>query len=263
MKGNKLYGPVMRFPQHLFTALVTPRCIALVVAIESLSSDGQVISSVNFGEMKMQAADSTSARYYPVLLQRLRSFDTTLTKYDYEAIYYGSVFQQNYQPYSESVEKSAFLVGFREIDQYETDQDRASLIELANRILEQNPIDLEVLIGISILHHHFGITEVTRKYASVYYNFLDIIYQSGDGLCDETAFVVTSVHDEYRIVADLGLHVTGQELIGDCDVLYFSAKGQKGKRIKQMFFNVRMPLASLSPTFERSNLPEPDPWPDE
>jgi hypothetical protein len=223
----------------------------------------QIVSSINFGEIRQQVSDSSSARFYPHLLERLLSFDTTLTKKDYQALYYGSVFQPDYQPYWENPEKAGFLVDYRDIDQLEQDKDKFDLVVRALKILQQNPIDLEILIGISIIYYHLGNTSMTRKYAGIYYHFLDVIYESGDGLSDETAFVVTSVHDEYRIVADLGLHVMGQELIGDCDLLSFSRSGQKGRKIKQLYFNVRMPLASLSPSYDKSNLPDPDPLPDE
>src|SRR5690606_10271926 len=94
-------------------------------------------------------------------------------------------------------------------------------------------------------------------YAHHYYGFLQTILSSGDGQTASTAFVVISVDDEYRVVGNLGLKVTEQELINDCDLLTFSKKNQPRKnRIKQLYFNVRMPLLHYSSSYKNADLPE-------
>lgn len=220
-----------------------------------LIGSAQIISKVNFDEIKETVTDSTSKFYYANLKQRLVAKDTTFTHQEYHLLYYGAVFQDKYYPYGSSNYKKDFLDSF-------TAQDYKKAIELGETALRENPVDLEVLLKMSI--SCLKIDDQTRKryYAKQYYSFLDVIYYSGSGKGLESAFVVISVDHEYYIAGDLGLRVIQQQLITDCDLLTFSKKDQKKikgkKKIKQLFFNVRMPLMSLSKTFKDADLPDPD-----
>ena len=67
-------------------------------------------------------------------------------------------------------------------------------------------------------------------------------------------------YHEYMILNDLGLNPIKQVLIDDCDLLFFKRRQQakiKGKKkIKQLYFNVRMPLMTLSKSYQDADLPD-------
>lgn len=218
-------------------------------------SQAQIISKVDFDEIKKVAADSTSQFYYPALVQRLAGNDTTFTHQEYHHLYYGAVFEELYYPYGSSNSKKKFLDAYKSLKYTDA-------IPLGEAALKENPVDLEVLLKMSICCLKTAQDDKKRYYAKQYYSFLDVIYYSGTGNGLETAFVVISVDHEYYIAGDLGLRVKGQQLITDCDLLTFSKRDQKKikgrKKFKQMFFNVRMPLMSLSKTFKDADLPDPD-----
>jgi hypothetical protein len=215
----------------------------------------QMISKINFETVKKEIRDSTSSHYYPSLINRLLNKDTLLTADDYYFLYYGNIYQDYYHPYGSSNAKKEFVDTFSE-------QDYEKAVKKGEYVLAENPVDLEVLLKMSISYLKLENHEMKRYYAKQYYAFLEVIYGSGDGNYTESALVVISVDHEYDIVGDLGLRVVSQELINDCDLLYFSKKGQKKvkgkKKIKKMFFNVRMPLMSLSKTYKDADLPDPD-----
>lgn len=223
-------------------------------------SHAQHISKVNFDLVKKNIADTSSNCYYPNLRERLKQGDTTFTHQEYHHLYYGLVFQKYYYPYGTSHSKKNFLKAYK-AHEY---QDAFQKGKVA---LMQNPVDLEVLLKMSITCLKLDDQVKKRYYAKLYYSFLDVIYYSGDGQYEESAFVVVSVDHEYYIAGDLGLRVVQQQLINDCDLLTFSKRDQpriKGrKKIKKLFFNVRMPLMSLSKSYKDSDLPDPDPDPEE
>ncbi|UKN03233.1 DUF4919 domain-containing protein [Paracrocinitomix mangrovi] len=230
----------------------------LLVCCMLLLSTGlwaQSVSKVNFDIVKDNITDSTSDYYYPKLINRLREGDTTFSHQDYYHLYYGTVFQEYYYPYGTSNTKKEFLEEYKE-HHYD------NAIKLGKQIIKYYPVDLEVLFKLSVSCLKTGRDEEKRFYAKHYYSFLDVIYYSGDGESLESALVVTSVDHEYYIAGDLGLRVKGHDLIDDCDVLYFSKKDQKKlkgtKKIKRLYFNVRMPLLSLSKSYKDVDLPEPD-----
>ena len=234
---------------------MTIRLIFLALFLINGIVSSQIISNVDFGKTKKEIRDSLSEFYYPNLLERLRVGDTTLEYQDYFHLYYGSVFQPDYHPYGTSNAKKEFLDAF-------DDGKFQKAYEKGVFVLEENPVDLELLVKMSISCLEIDEDDKKRIFAIQYFSFLEVIYKSGDGKYVESAYVVVSVDHEYLIAADLGLRVVQQALIQDCDWLKFSKRGQpkiKGrKKIKHLYFNVRMPLLSLSNSFKDIDLPEPD-----
>ena len=215
----------------------------------------QIISKVNFDLIQENIADTSSQLYYPKLRKRMTKGDKSFSYQEYHHLYYGSVFQKYYYPYGTSHAKKNFLKAYDK-------QDYKDAYQKGKVAIMQNPVDLEVLLKMSISCLKLDKQDEKRHYAKHYYAFLDVIYYSGDGKYEESAFVVISVDHEYYVAGDLGLRVIQQQLINDCDLLTFSKRDQKKikgrKKIKQLYFNVRMPLMSLSKSYKDADLPDPD-----
>jgi hypothetical protein len=227
----------------------------LVFLIGIGSGLSQNIGSINFSKIRAEIEDPASEYYYPALLRRIWADDTTLTVKHYKRLYYGSVFQDTYHPYGASDSKKAFT------EIYSNRKYKDAIIK-GKEVLLENPVDIEVTLKMIYSYLELKDTASAKIYGHKYFNFLDVIYASGDGQTAQTAFVVISVDDEYRIVGDLGLNVRAQMLIDDCDLLMFEKRSQRKvrkKKIKQLYFNVQMPLMSLSGTFKDADLPDPDP----
>lgn len=234
-------------------------CLLFFVLIKITSvSNAQVISRINFDEIKKEISDSNSIYFYPNLTARLISQDLTLTKLDYKHLYYGSVFQENYHPYGISNIQKKFNTA------YTQNNDFVKVENLGLEVLQENPVNLGVMLKMIFLYNHLKNVEKATILATIYVGFLEEIYRSGDGKTCEDSFVVLSVDDEYCITGDLGLTVVKQSLVGSCDRLIFNRRGQKGKnKIRQLYFNVKMPLMHFSKSYENSNVPHPDVDPDE
>lgn len=229
--------------------------LALVLSIVIAVNLGfsQLISNVNFDQVKAEINNESSPYFYPNLKEKIVANDSTLSAQDYFHLYYGSVFQKRYKPYGTSANKQRFLDAYN-------DKKYTKAIELSKAVLEENPVDLDLLLKLSISHLELGNQTEKRLYARHYYSFLSVIYESGSGGDLNTAYVVISVGDEYSLIGDMGLRPVQQHLIGDCDLLIFKPKDQprvKGKKkIKALYFNVKMPLMSLSKTYKDADLPE-------
>lgn len=227
----------------------------LVFLIGVSSGMAQNIGSINFSKIRADIENPNSEYYYPDLLKRIWADDTTLTVKHYKRLYYGSVFQDYYHPYGASDAK-------KEFSQIYSDKKHKEAIVKGKEVLRENPVDIEVTLKMIYSYLELKDTVSAKIYGHKYFGFLDVIYASGDGQTAQTAFVVISVDDEYRIVGDLGLNVRAQMLIDDCDLLIFEKRSQRKvrkKKIKQLYFNVQMPLMSLSGTFKDADLPDPDP----
>lgn len=228
-------------------------CLVFLIVLQS--GHAQHVSKVDFDLIKTEITDSNSQFFYPKLLEKMDEKDTNLNYQEYHYLYYGRVFQKDYYPYGTGHAKKLFLDAYLE-------NNYADAITKGEFALIENPVDLEVLLKMSICCLKERKYDLKRYYAKQYYSFLDVIYYSGDGQSLSSAYVVISVDHEYYIAGDLGLRVIQQHLIDDCDLLLFAKSGQpkvKGiKKIKQLYFNVRLPLMSLSKTFKDADLPEVD-----
>ena len=232
--------------------------LSFILIVSSLFAQSQQVGKIDFDQIKRNITDKKSQYYYPLLIKRILANDSSLTHKDYKHLYYGSVFQDYYHPYGDSYVK-------KEFSEFYQSGNNKEIIEKGILVLKENPVDIEVTLKVLLAYLDEGDTAMTRIYGKKYYSFLDVIYASGDGESIETAYVVISVSDEYRIVGDLNLSVKQQYLIEDVDLLIFVKKGQRrirGKKIKQLYFNVHMPLMSLSNSFKDVEFPEPDPDPD-
>jgi len=226
--------------------------------VYSISVNGQRLSRIDFDEIKKEVERNDGDYFYPQLVNRLIAQDTTLRKEDYKHLYYGNVFQSYYYPYGSTEKEKTFE------DAYLLNNDFDKIEHLGLDVLKENPVNLKVMLQLIFLYNHTKSVEKATRMATIYVGFLEVIYGSGTGQSCADSFVVISVDDEYAITADLGLKVVKQALVGSCDRLNFSKKGQQRKnRIKVLYFNVKIPLTYLSKSFIDSDVPIPDQSPDD
>lgn len=221
--------------------------ILITVLGVSLPTFSQQIFDLDMEDVKSKTTDSLSYLYHPYLLERFMSFDTTLTNEDYKYLYYGYVYTDMYNPYGIHEEEDEFYDLY-----YDKEYERA--IEIGNKMFIQDPVNTKVLFKMLVCHHQQGNSELANNYAMLYYGLLTVIYFSGDGISEETAFKVINVSDEYEILSELGLQSAGQALIGNCDRLSIDQESQEvekdQKKIKELYFDVSLPFEYLNKQFE-------------
>lgn len=230
----------------------------LFLLCQTWSTYGQQFSRVDFDAIKVAVEDSNGVFYYPHLVNRMVEQDTSLSRDEFKHIYYGNVYQSYYYPYGSTEIEKNFEHAYVQNNNVE------KIEELGLAVLAENPVNLKVLLKMIFLYNHTKSVEKATRMAILYVGLLQVIYASGTGRSCHDSFVVISVDDEYAITSDLGLKVVRQALIGSCDRLFFSKKGQHRKnRIKTLYFNVKIPLTYLSKSFINSDVPVPDSTPDE
>jgi hypothetical protein len=136
-------------------------------------------------------------------------------------------------------------------------RDYEEALPLGKEVLMENPVNIDIIYKIMVCCHHLDNKELAKKYATIYYAFLETIYNSGDGKGIKTAYVVIKVSDEYAVLGDLDLYIVQQALRGTTDVLSIAkdsrgnAHKKKKKRITELYFNVSLPFAQLSKMFDK------------
>lgn len=220
--------------------LLTTTLLLLLLAGNAAA---QKILTIDFDKIKKEVKDKNSSFYYPRLLTRLESGDTSLTKNDFKHLYYGNASSESYNPY---YSVPAALRDFLKAKNFK------DAIPVGLQELEHQPTNLRLNYYLLICYDKIGDVITARKFAARYYGLLDAISTSGDGKTLETAFVVLNVSDEYEFLSANDLSSNGQALIGSTDRLTINQDDQKKEpKIKELYFNVEMSFIHMEAAFKK------------
>ncbi len=171
------------------------RCMALVFVSVLLSvyvspAQERTVGKLDMDEISRLVGDSSSASYYPKLLERYNAFDPTLTREEYSLLYYGFAFQPDYIK-AEFAEMGSYLksmiAGGGLLD---------ALAE-CDRLLGLSPVSMELNRIRSYLGFKLRRPAVeVQNYMSRFVALLDVVSNSGDGRSDSTAYHVIFIADE-------------------------------------------------------------------
>ena len=142
--------------------------------------------------IKKQVADHSQSTFYPTLLKRFNAFDTTLTRDDYRLLYYGFVFQKNYNG-NMSHHKT-------DIDRLISAKKYKEAIALCDSILNIVPVSLVAnYLEASALYQLNQNYAKDIPYRDRYRKLRDAILSSGDGYRCQSALKVIFADDETDI----------------------------------------------------------------
>jgi hypothetical protein len=196
--------------------------------------------------IKKEIQDSASNFYYPALMSRLVQFDTTLNLEDYRRLYYGYIFQKNYEPYWSSPDENKLLEFYRSEKIKENDYDK--IIKLATHSIGEFPFDIRPINFLGYVYHLKGNDEMAKKVSYRFQSLLKTIMSSGDGKTCENGYHVISVSHEYVLLNIFRFQMKQQSLIGHCDYLEFE---KDERNVEGLYFNIEKLLAKSSEKFQR------------
>lgn len=223
----------MKLQHIIITSLIA--CVAACCALGLEAQNKFEVRKVDFDKIKKITQDPKARFYYPKLIQSFKSNDTVMNFEAYRDLYYGYIFQEDYNPFRQSeygkVVESLY---------YKQPHSRAecdSIEKYAELSLDDNIFDLDQM------KFHIYVLKEKKKYAraAVRQYRLDrliaAIMSSGKGTKDDPWVVICPEH-EYNIVNFLGYVATDhQELDGDID--YIAVKDKDGKEnVKGFYFDV-------------------------
>ncbi|MHC8948869.1 DUF4919 domain-containing protein [Sphingobacterium hungaricum] len=171
---------------------------------------------------------------YQKLLSRFQDADSTLTKEEYDLLYFGQYFQPDYHPYKTYNTELIKLYRENNIEEF---------IKQGEESLRKNPFDLRLNCCLMIAYEDLGdeinFDRVSRKF----YAMVEAIGMSGDGNSSKTGFHVMNVSDEYVVLNILGFDSKSQRVVDSCD---YHELEENDIDLKGIYFDV-------SKIFEASN----------
>ena len=207
------------------------------------------VKEVDFEKIKQETLDPNSRYYYPKLVKSFKSNDTIMNFEAYRELYYGFVFQEDYNPFRHND-----FEGKDEVEQlyYKnpplTREECDKIARYAEMALDDNIFDIDQLN-----YYIYALKEKKKcARAAVRQYRLDkliaAIMSSGRGTEDEPWVVISPEH-EYAIINFLGYVAKDQkELEGGIDLIITESSSDP-KKTRDFYFDVSQMLQEAARKF--------------
>jgi hypothetical protein len=219
------------------------RYIFLLVSILSLTLNvsAQKIKAEHpdMQSIKKESTDPNSKYYYPKLLAMFMSNDTIMTADDYKYFYYGTMFQEDYNPYRANPYQQELRAAEPLYYKQEnlTRAERATVESLAKKSLENNPIDLRQLMYRVYVFEQNKKFNLAKIWKHKFDHLLLTIAASGTGTDKEGAWVVVYPSHEFEFFNLSGGSVESQ----DFEEPYYeklTVRNKKGDQTTEHYFDL-------------------------
>jgi hypothetical protein len=223
--------------------LIILAIMAITLASNALAQGKLNVRKVDFNHVKEVISNPNNIYYYPKLMRSFLSDDTTMTIEAYRNLYYGYTFQEDYNPFRESVYSNVVEQLY-----YKQPHSRAecdSIEKYARMSLDDNIFDMN-----QMKYFIFSLKEKKKYNRAALRQFrldrlIATIMSSGKGTKEEPWVVIAPEH-EYNIVNFLGYVATDHEELGN-GLEYITVEPVAGKSTKGFYFDVSrmMEVAAL------------------
>ncbi len=181
-----------------FRTIISAIAIAVSLTAAAKGSARADLGRPDLDAIARESTDENSKFYYPRLLKAFNANDTTMTAEEFQYFYYGTFFQEDYDPYREAPNPT-LLQELQPIYAKEkrTRADRTKILDYALQVLDDNPVDLRQLTNRIFVYEQNGKFDLAKIWQYKLNHLLLVIAASGNGANPENAFVVVYPQHEY------------------------------------------------------------------
>lgn len=185
---------------------------SIAPALAAKNNARETLGRPDMADIAKQSVDEFSQFYYPRLYKAFMANDTTMTSQEFQYFYYGTMFQEDYDPYRESP-NPALLQELLPIyaKTKRTRADREKMLDYALQVLDGNPVDLRQLTNRIYVYEQNKKFDLAKIWQYKLNHLLLVIAASGTGADAENAFTVVYPQHEYDFLNLSGITATGQQ----------------------------------------------------
>ncbi|MDE6283161.1 MAG: DUF4919 domain-containing protein [Muribaculaceae bacterium] len=210
-----------------------------IVAAPASQKNSAVSDPPDFEKIRRDVNDPSSPYYYPKLMARYEQNETVMNVNDYRYLYYGYLFQEDFNPYRHNEVSSK-----NESLYYKSSHTRAeldSIISYAQTALDDNPFDLSQINFLIYALRARGKVNRANIWQYRLNHLIQAIISSGTGADADHAWYVINPRHEYDIVNFQNAVVKNQHYEEPYyDLIEVEKKGAKGKVTNETYyFNIR------------------------
>lgn len=187
--------------------------LSLIILIAAASSAfgarmTAVLSRPDLDAIREAVTDEKSEFYYPKLLKAFMANDTAMTPQAFQYFYYGTLFQEDYDPYrpAPSPQTREMIAPLMNKTRWSR-AERKMILDYAMEALADNPVNLRQLTNRIFVYEQNGKTDLARIWQYKLNHLLLVIAASGNGSSPENAWMVVYPQDEYDFLNLSGITV--------------------------------------------------------
>ena len=193
---------------------ITLAIIYFLIALTATAARSTARATLGRPDMEAiarESVDENSQFYYPRLLKSFMANDTTMTPEEFQYFYYGTMFQEDYDPYREAP-NPALLQELIPIYAKEkrSRADREKMLDYAIQVIDDNPVDLRQLTNRIYVYEQNRKYDLARIWQYKLNRLLLVIAASGTGVDPENAFIVVYPQHEYDFLNLSGMIASSQ-----------------------------------------------------
>lgn len=191
--------------------LIISLALAAAASVPALAAKS-TLGRPDLDSIRIASTDENSRYYYPKLLKKFMANDTVMTDKDFQYFYYGTLFQEDYDPYRDHMtpEKMAAVAPLFNKKQWSR-AERKQVLDFATEALADNPINLRQLTNRIYVYEQNGKYDLAKIWQNKLNHLLLVIASSGTGIDPENAWVVVYPHDEYDFLNLSGITAREQK----------------------------------------------------
>ena len=184
----------------------------LIIVLTAFSGFGAKMTSVlsrpDLDAIRNAVVDEKSPYYYPTLLKEFQANDTTMSPEAFQYLYYGALFQEDYDPYrpAPSPQTQATIAPLLNKKQWSR-AERKMILDYAMEALADNPLNLRQLTNRIFVYEQNGKTDLAKIWQYKLNHLLLVIAASGSGTDPDGAWMVVYPQDEYDFLNLSGITV--------------------------------------------------------
>lgn len=185
--------------------------VGMAMAVLAAAAARPVKSSLGVPDLdaiRTASVDESSPYFYPRLLKLFMANDTVMTDTDYQYFYYGTLFQEDYDPYRPQgdADTQARLAPLFNKNRWSR-AERTQIAEYATRCLADNPVDLRQLTNRIFVYEQNGKYDLAKIWQHKLNHLLLVIASSGTGADTDNAWTVVYPQDEYDFLNLSGITI--------------------------------------------------------
>lgn len=158
--------------------------------------------------IRAASTDESSPYFYPRLLGLFMANDTVMTDADYQYFYYGTFFQEDYDPYRQqgNPDTQARIAPLFNKNKWSR-AERSQIADYATQCLADNPVNLRQLTNRIFVYEQNGKYDLAKIWQHKLNHLLLVIASSGTGTDTENAWTVVYPQDEYDFLNLSGITI--------------------------------------------------------
>lgn len=192
---------------RIFLALAS----ALVCICAYPSEPKVKVNPPDLEKIKKESTNEKSRYYYPRLLKQFMSNDTVMQNDQFIYFYYGTLFQEDFDPYREPFD-TARLSKIEPLyykTQHTKDEEKA-MLRYAEEALQDNPLDLVQLKNKIYVHEKQHKDNLAKIWKNKLNHLLYVIASSGTGRSKDSPWIVVYPRHEFDVFNISGAKVQSQ-----------------------------------------------------